>query len=473
MDGLECSEVSITELEHSMRIDSEYYQKKYLIYESTLTGNNTLLLGDVADFLIGPFGSAYDTENYIEHSNYRYVRGQDVRPFVLKDNEARYMTKEDFCRLQKYELKENDILVSVVGTLGNACIVQSKDIPAIFSCKSTVIRKKGINPYFLLAYINSNLGHTLLLRKERGAIQKGLNRDDLHNLIIPMFSSDFQNKVEELIRCSLNINEQSQNLYLKAEKLLLREIDVADFSPTEENVAVKNLSQSFMKSGRLDAEYYQPKYDFYEAKIKNYCGGYNKLGDICKYIFTGEYADEYLEKSPKLQFYIRGTNMKNGRIEKDDNYYVRPDCFAKKVCSGDIVTTRVGTLGTFAEIDDSLDGSVCSDNVICFRMPDECKSDVYTLLFNSKPMYELIDRLARGSVQQRLNQETLKQIVVPILNFDLQERLSEMIQNSFSLQDKATLFLDCAVKAVEMAIEQNEKKATAWLDEKIKEIESL
>ena len=45
------------------------------------------------------------------------------------------MDGEDFNRLSKYSLKADDILVSVVGTLGNACIVSEKDLPAVFSCK--------------------------------------------------------------------------------------------------------------------------------------------------------------------------------------------------------------------------------------------------------------------------------------------------------------------------------------------------
>ena len=65
----------------------------------------------------------------------------------------------------------NDILISVVGTLGNACIVQKEEIPAIFSCKSTVIKAKRVDPFYLLSYLNSKYGKTLLLRKERGAIR--------------------------------------------------------------------------------------------------------------------------------------------------------------------------------------------------------------------------------------------------------------------------------------------------------------
>lgn len=59
MDGLECSEIKKSELEFSGRTDAEYYQKKFLQYQNIIEAHNILPLSKVADFLIGPFGSAY------------------------------------------------------------------------------------------------------------------------------------------------------------------------------------------------------------------------------------------------------------------------------------------------------------------------------------------------------------------------------------------------------------------------------
>ena len=86
MDGLECSEILKSELEFSGRIDAEYYQKKYLAYQDIINRHDVLPLFKIADFLIGPFGSAYDTSSYVEQSDYRYIRGQDVKPFLYGDN---------------------------------------------------------------------------------------------------------------------------------------------------------------------------------------------------------------------------------------------------------------------------------------------------------------------------------------------------------------------------------------------------
>lgn len=417
--------------------------------------------------MIGPFGSSFDTENYVENGEYRYIRGQDVKPFILQDSDNRYLPKEDYHRLSRYALRPKDILISVVGTLGNACIVQEKDVPAIFSCKSTVLRTNKIKPGYILTYLNCIYGKELLLRKERGAIQKGLNLDDLKVMLLPDASHSFQGIIDQLFYDAQNILTGSKSLYKEAEKLLLEELgelqynDINNFGQVVSSV--KSFKDSFKSTGRIDAEYYQPKYDLIEAQIKNYNGGFDYFSNLIQYIFTGEYSEEYKHVSADLKFYIRSTNIKGGQIEIDEDYFVEPSKFSKNVKTGDIITARVGTLGVFGEIESNLDNAICSDNVLCFRFPDSFMPDVYTLYLNSKINYELIDRLARGSVQQRLNQETLKEILIPIFPEDLQIEVSKKIQESFKLRKQSKMLLEAAKKAVEIAIEENEEAATEYL----------
>lgn len=276
MDGLECSEILKSELEFSGRIDAEYYQKKYLEYQDIINRHDVLPLFKVADFLIGPFGSAYDTSSYVEQSDYRYIRGQDVKPFLLQDTSPRYMADSDFFRLKKYALSSNDILVSVVGTLGNACIIQNHEIPAIFSCKSTAIKSTGINPFYLLCYLNSKYGKSLLLRKERGAIQKGLNLDDLKTLDTPMFSDLFSECIEMCVNKAFDCIRQAKCNYRDATKQI-EEIVGQEQELPEINCSTKTISESFSSTGRLDAEFYQEKYRAYETGILLAAQGYTYI----------------------------------------------------------------------------------------------------------------------------------------------------------------------------------------------------
>lgn len=247
--------------------------------------------------------------------------------------------------------------------------------------------------------------------------------------------------------------EESTYYYRLAEWTLLQELYSEIWvTDTSANYSIKNYSVC-KASGRLDAEYYQPKYDEIEDKIRNYKGGYFVFGKMLEYIFTGEYSEEYKEKKDDLAFYIRSLNMKEGRIEQDDSHFVNPMMFTKRVKKGNIITSRVGTIGVFAEVDESLNNAICSDNIICFSLPQEYNPSVYTLLLNSKPIFELVDRMSRGSVQQRLNQETLKDLILPKLPKPIQDTISAKIQESFALKAESKRLLDEAKMMVERGIE--------------------
>ena len=112
MDGLECSEILKSELEFSGRIDAEYYQKKFLQYQAAIEKHSILPLSKIADFLIGPFGSAYDTSTYVEQSDYRYIRGQDVKPFLLQDASPRYHVLKQVVDQNIWRLKQLKLLPS-------------------------------------------------------------------------------------------------------------------------------------------------------------------------------------------------------------------------------------------------------------------------------------------------------------------------------------------------------------------------
>ena len=91
------------------------------------------------------------------------------------------------------------------------------------------------------------------------------------------------------------------------------------------------------------------------------------------------------------------------------------------------------------------------------RLPESFISSVYELLFNTKVYFELIDRLARESVQQRLNQETLKDLIAPIIDYTGQEKIASLVEESFRLKKQTEQLLETAKRAVEIAIEHDEE----------------
>ena len=470
MDGLECSEIKISALELTKRIDSEYYRKLFLDYDTCVQSIPNKLLGCISNFLIGPFGSAYNTDNYVETSPYRYVRGQDVKPFVLKDIEPKYIAENDYARLSKYALKEKDILVSVVGTLGNACIVRDRDIPAIFSCKSTVIRTTVLSPEYLVTYLNCKYGRQLLLRKERGAIQKGLNLDDLKSLLVPLFSDKLDCAIGGVITLADTKLDSSKKIYVEAEQLLLSALGMTNFAPTEHPVSVKSISESFVKSGRLDAEYYQPKYDkLFDVLSKcqtKPLGGILGVVDIKKSIEPGS----SLYQSEGIPFIRVSDVTKFGISEPEIHLPVDVVPNALDLCpqKDTILFSKDGSVGIAYKIEH--DSQLITSGALLHltvRNKAEVLPGYLTLVLNSIVVQLQAERDSSGAIIQHWKPSEVEKVVIPILDMDIQREISSKVQESFALRQQSEQLLENAKRAVEIAIEQGERKAVEWLQDKV------
>ena len=464
MDGLECSEILKSELEFSGRIDAEYYQKKYLAYQDIINRHDVLPLFKIADFLIGPFGSAYDTSSYVEQSDYRYIRGQDVKPFLLQDTSPRYMADSDFFRLKKYALSSNDILVSVVGTLGNACIIQNHEIPAIFSCKSTAIKSTGINPFYLLCYLNSKYGKSLLLRKERGAIQKGLNLYDLKTLDTPMFSDLFSECIEMCVNRSFDCIRQAKCNYRDATKQI-EEIVGQEQELPEINCSTKTISESFSSTGRLDAEFYQEKYRAYETGILSAAQGYTYI------------KKEFLQIKEKCSRELDAYNyVEIGDIDVGAgtatfnavNTSELPDNAKIMTKQGDLLVSTVRpNRGAVAILED--EGLLVSGAFTILRENGNYPKEILQVLLRTSIYRDWLLRFNVGTSYPVIKDEDVLNMPIPLFEETVKQSIVSKVKEAASLRSQSEQLLEYAKQAVEMAIEQREDVALAWLKEKIGE----
>ena len=464
---MQVSSVNLTDLNPEFRIDAEYYRAEILSRLNILEHKKNDTLDNLVDFVVGPFGSTVTVDKYVEKSNYRYIRNRDINDFRVKDDEPALIPQKVWSSLPQFHLQENDLLITVVGTLGKVAIATVKDNKSIFSCKSTILRATHINPFYLLAYLNSDTGKLFSLRGKRGAIQEGLNLSDLKEIQVFVPSDTFQVTIEKAIRESFTKVERSEAKYKQAQTILLLELGLTNWQPQHQLTFVKNYSDT-EQAGRIDAEYYQPKYEEIISKIKKFKT--LELSDDEHFkIITGTYTKEY---SSEGNYYIRSVDISNDlTIDAIGMYRTNQNLESKcKVKTGDIVTSRVGSIGTLGYITKELNDSYISDNIIRIR---NCHKDIDSLFlafFLKQIGSILMERLSRGSVQQRLNQETIKEIKIPLMSVAIQQKIINKIIESHRLKKKSKYLLECSKRAVEMAIEQDEQKAINWLKEQTHDI---
>lgn len=446
-----------SQLEGTKRLDAEYYQPEYLALQKNLEKTKSVTpWGEIeGKFITGPFGSEFNTENYVQEGKYRYVRGKDVKDFFPTDEDNVYVPKEDYERLKKYTLNEGDILVSVVGTPGIGAIVDATLPPAIFSCKSTVYRTKSINSFYFIAYLNSSYGRKLLERSVRGAVQTGLNIDDLRDLPVFLPSTDVQGEIGDVVRDAKKMLDESKSLYSQAEDLLLAELGLKNFKADEDLYSIVNFSD-IRETNRMDAEYFQPKYERLVAMLKAQKA--RPLADVLENVLA---KFNPMSWPDKVFRYVELSNI-DSSIGIIDGYTETsgkeaPSRAKRVLKNGDVIVSTVeGSLGKVALVRKEQEGCLASTGFFQFRSKD-LLPEVLLVIAKSFIFRNQLEQRCAGTILTAVPKESIKDILVPILPKTTQEKIAELVRESHEARNKAKELLEEAKRKVEELIENNQK----------------
>jgi restriction endonuclease S subunit len=443
-----------SQLEGSMRLDAEYYQSEYLdlIQKLNLTNQSKFWSEIGGKFTTGPFGSEFNVENYVSNGKFRYIRGKDVKEFFLQEDDNVYIPEDDFLRLIKYSLQAEDILVSVVGTLGNTSIVDSSSLPAIFSCKSTAFRSVEINPKYFIVYLNCKFGKNLLIRNMRGAVQTGLNIDDLKSLLIFVPKENVQNYFANLLDESKNLLTESKNKYLEAEDLLLEELGLKNYRPEEALSCAVNFSE-VREVNRIDADFFQPKHAEIVSVIERYGAKelLNLVENIPARFNPAGKADEtfkYVE--------LANINSSLGIVDGFSEVLGKeaPSRAKRILKEEDVVISSIGgSLNKVALVDKEHEGSLASTGFFQFRSKD-ILPEVLLVLSKSLVLQMQLEKQVAGTILAAIPNEALKNLIAPDLPKEIQQKIADLVRQSHEARKKSKELLEEAKRKVEEMIER-------------------
>lgn len=467
----------------SKRIDSEYFKKSNLKLLDDLYKYGTLQVQDIA---IEVTDGIHTTIDYDTNSTINLISASSPQEnYFTLTNEC--VSPEMHANNPRTAIQENDVIVSTVGTIGN-CAVATKSILPANSSRSVGIIRLNLNkysPFVLSTFLVSKYGRVQTLRESTGNVQLCLFIHKLKELKIPQFSQDFQLEIQKLVQDSHKALEDSKRLYKEAQELLYKELELDFKNPLESllksslqakkpselaiindiskkyphlNISVRPLSKSLHKSGRLDSEYYQSKYDLMETKIKDYKGGYCKLQDI-GFFTNGSFIPENLYTQHAKRAYIRIRELSFNapiRIQEciyiDDNFEATNETMVKQ---NDFVIATIGnTIGKINLIPKELNGSFISNNTSRFRLTDtSIIPEFLELLLRNFVVQEQIQREFTQTAQPKISNTSLENILIPKIATATQEQIALKIQKSFTLRTKSKDLLQNAKMRLENAIE--------------------
>ena len=162
---------------------------------------------------------------------------------------------------------------------------------------------------------------------------------------------------------ALDLRREGINIYEEAQTLLLSELGLTDWQPKHQLTFVENYSDT-EQAERIDADYFQPKYEEIVHVIKSHSDGWDTLGNLV------HLKDENFRPADKTEYkYIELANIAgNGEItgcmiEQGQDL---PSRARRKVTMGDVIVSSVeGSLDSIALIDEEYDQALGSTGFLC------------------------------------------------------------------------------------------------------------
>ncbi len=465
LEGLEIKEVSISELFEPLRIDAETYQPFYMDIEDAVTSLDYVELGSLSKvFKKGIFDIKSDT--YTD-SGIPFVRISNLKNMSIDESDIIYIPESENSKNLNTFLSKGDLILSKTAVPA-ASIVQldhcntSQDTVAIKLHEDADVKSS-----FLVTFLNSKYGFFQMKRWFTGNVQMHLNLTDAKGLYVPILSKNFQSTIDKIIWKSFELKDNYKQIYFEAEQLLLEEVGLNNFQPSQESTNIKSFDESFGLHGRLDAEFYQKKYDQLYENIQNY-GSYERIKDIRTDNYRGVqpvYTEDGMLDIVNSKHILENT-LDYDNFEKTDIKYWEIKKKAR-ISKFDILTYTTGANIGRTQVYLSENKALASNHVNILRLKEEYDAVYVGFVMNSFIGRMQTQQLSAGSAQAELYPKDVDNFLIPIVKPSIQQKISDFIESFIAMKKRSEHLLDVSKRAVEIAIEKSEDEALFFIEEQV------
>ena len=448
---------SVVDTSHSMRLDAEFFHPDYLEIQHQIEKISSHRL---RDFQVKIKHPKEIKRNYVDNGVF-LLRGQNVRPLSINlTSNPVYISEEDAERLKENTIRYKDILIMRSGANVGQCAIYLESNNAISMSDTLIIQSGNLNPFFLTIFLNTKYGKALIESGKYGSAQPHIAPPFLYQIPIPVWD-DLPFAIEKTYLQSKDLTELSKTRYSEAQTLLLAELGLVDWQPKHQLTFVKNFSDT-KRAKRIDADYFQLKYDKIVNAIKNYSDGWDTLENQVRIKDTNFNPDAETEYK-----YIELANIGNNgeitdcMVEQGGDLPTRA---RRKVTTGDVIVSSIeGSLESIALITEEYDNALCSTGFHVVQS-DVLNSKALLVLLKSSVGQLQLKKGCSGTILTAINNREFSKIAVPKIKEEKQAEIEQKVTESFNLRNRAKNLLEHAKRAVEIAIKQNEQAAINSLE---------
>lgn len=174
---------------------------------SQSAGWEVVQLGHLISFLTS--GSRGWARYYSDQGDI-FLRIQNVANGRLKLDDLTYVNAPASAEGNRTRVQEGDILLSITADLGRTAVIPIGFPTAYINQHLALLRVKGINPFFLSAFLSSPVGQRQIQRLNREGVKAGLNFDDIRSLKITLPPMQLQQKYYDIWNKQTSLLERNK-----------------------------------------------------------------------------------------------------------------------------------------------------------------------------------------------------------------------------------------------------------------------
>lgn len=462
MDGLDFQEINKHELENEFTLGAEYYGKKYVESVSVVKQQpKTTPLGQM--WILATDGD-HGSPDYQE-SGVLYLLSECVKEGYIEKAKCRYITKAKNQELKRSCLHPGDIVVTKTGVYfgKSAVIPESISEANTIAHVGKITLKPQYNPYYVSTFLNCKYGYYQLRRRGIKATRPEIKLVEFPDIVVPEFSQKLYSAVEVAVRKANILLELASSTMELSAKLIMDTLTLDSNHTEGVSKALVSFSNSFQLTGRLDAEYYQPKYKYYEAAVLSTSKGYTFVNN--------EFVPVKKSCPRTLNYYnyieIGDIDVGTGSAFANTvNTEELPDNAKIMTQKGDLLVSTVRPNRGAVAILES-DDLLVSGAFTVLREAGEYPKEVLQVLLRTSMYRDWLLRFNVGTSYPVIKDEDVLNMPVPLLEDSIKQDVVSKVKESASLRHQSKKLLGYAKQAVEIAIERGEAAALVWLKDKV------
>lgn len=358
-------------------------------------------LEDISDVRDG----THDSPVY-QDEGHPFVTSKNVKNGYINFDGIQYISDYDFFEINKRSKVDiNDILMGMIGTIGNLALIRTEPN---FAIKNVALIKdtKNVSYLYLYHYLKSSNIERQLLFGMDGGTQKFVSLKKIRELKIQIPDDDEQIKLGTFMESLDNLIVFYQRKY---EKLV--------------NIKKSMLYKMFPQNGSKVPEIRFTGFtDDWEQR---------KVSEITSFHKQGFYTTEtYNEK--KKYYLLRGTDMTGNRLILKDTPKINAtesDYKAFKAQVGDFLIVRSGTVGTYGIVYEDIP-AIFGSYLIDFRFDkSQVTNEFFGYFYQSDLFTNQLRQIIQQSANTNINAENIKSTSIKIPSIPEQNKIGKYFSN--------------------------------------------